>query len=126
MGAINKGIVYSGGYVDINGDPVQRTVMSHPYSYDAFVKYRGGQNEEITHSVYSDRLLGEFSQEVLKAAKLKHFKSDGDFYDKRDPKDVERFLSELYGKPVKLIVIIQDCNVSNGFPLWAFLFSMPS
>ena len=45
------------GRVDEFDKPVKRTKQSHPYSYDGFVQWRGGPNEEATSTIYSDRLL---------------------------------------------------------------------
>lgn len=106
--------------VDEHGNPVKKTKMDYPYSYDGFVTHRFGKNEEANHTIYSDRLL---QQDYTKTRGLmqKHFGNDGDYYDNRKPKAIESFLKELLGdENLKLIFIMEYCNVSNGYPLWRF------
>ena len=43
--------------IDRFGNEVERSQSSHPYSYDPFVTFRNGENEEINDTVYSDRLF---------------------------------------------------------------------
>jgi len=106
--------------IDEHGNAVKRTMESHPYTYDGFVLWRGIQQSELSHTLYSDRLRTQYRgqwDELLK----KHFSNISDNFDNRNPQQVEKFLQELLGKPnYKLGLIMQYCNQSNGFPVWRF------
>ena len=112
-------IIFS-GEVDEFDKPVERTRYTHPYSYDGFVVWRGGKNEEVNSTVYSDRLL---QQDYKKTRKLmqKHFGESGDYWNNRTHDKIEAFLREWLGKKkLRLILVMEYCNVSNGYPLWRF------
>lgn len=52
-----RGITFYSQYVDHEGNPCKRTRDQYPYSYDPYVTYRNGDNEEINGSMYSDRMM---------------------------------------------------------------------
>lgn len=110
---------YSSAYVDEHGNAVERTKSTHPYSYDGFVSWRGGKNEEVTGTVYSDRLL-QWDYAKTRSLMAKHFGNDGDYYSNRSPENIQSFLSEMFGHEVKLILIMEYCNQSSGYPVWRF------
>lgn len=112
-------VTYYGGAEDEHGNPVERTKSEYPYSYDGFVTWRGGENEEVTGTVYSDRLL-QWNYQKTRDLMKKHFGTDGDYYFDRKPQQIEAFLSEYMEKKIKLIFIMEYCNVSSGYPLWRF------
>jgi len=115
-------IIYMPKQVDENGNAVKRTKQSRPYSYDGFVTFRGGKNKEANATVYSDRILHEPQYSRLC---VKHFGNEGQMFFGRSPKKVEAFLRDFYNKPeIKLILVMEYCNVSSGYPLWRFDFKM--
>ena len=101
------------GPKDINGKNVKKTKYSHPYSYDEFVVWRGGKNDTWDEAAYSDRLQQwdwKKYEELAKEAKR-------DLY--KDPKVTQNFLRKYYSDPkLKLILIMEGCNASNGYPYW--------
>ncbi len=101
------------------GKQVERTKSEYPYSYDGFVTYRSGKNEEVDNTIYSDRLQ-QWDYVKTDKLKLKHFGDKGDYYDGRSPKKIEKFLSEYLEKEVKIIFIMEYCNMSSGYPVWRF------
>jgi len=106
--------------VDEFDRPVERTKQEHPYSYDGFVTYRNGKNEEINNDVYSDRLL-QWNYNKSRVLMQKYFGESGDYWSGRNPKKIQKFLSEYFDKPnLKLILIMEYCNVSSGYPVWRF------
>jgi hypothetical protein len=105
--------------VDEFGNPVERTKFDHPYSYDGYVTYRNGKNEEATSTVYSDRILRQDYEKTRKLMK-KHFGDTSDYYNDREPEKIEEFLSEYLDKKIKIIFIMEYCNKSSGYPLWRF------
>lgn len=106
-------------YQDENGKPIKKTPLTHPYSYDGYVTYRNGTNQEIEDTVYSDRLT-QWDYHKTKNLMQQHFGNQGDYYSSRSPKKIEAFLSECIGREIKLILIMQYCNAANGYPVWRF------
>lgn len=104
-----------------DGNPVKRTKSEHPWTYDDFVTWRGGENSLIDDGVYSDRLL-QWDHDKCRSLMRKHFGNESDYYTNRSPKQIEAFLSELLGRSIKLILIMECCNQSSGHPLWRFEF----
>lgn len=110
--------IFSTGKVDEHGNLIKKTPEEYPYSYDGFVTYIGGENSEANHTVYSDRI--HTSKEYEEACQ-KVFHNSGQMFFNRSPNDIEKFLRLFYkDKSLKLILVMQCCNVSNGFPLWRF------
>ena len=116
----NDGITRFFAAVDEFGQPVRRTKMSHPYSYDGFVLWRGGANKEATGTIYSDRLL-QWDWDKHNRLCEKHFGNKGQLWDNRDPKLIEAFLRDWCEDPgLKLIFIMEYCNQASGYPCWRF------
>lgn len=113
--------IYYGYCCQLNeyGKPIERTPMTHPYSYEGFVTYRNGKNSEANCTIYSDRLLRQ-DYEKARLLMKKHFGESGDYYSNREPQKIEDFLSEFLNKKVKIIFIMEYCNQSDGYPYWRF------
>ena len=113
------------GYYDMDGVPVKRTPQSHPYAYDMFVIHRAAgyytaTTKDVTKSFYSDRILQWDFDKTRKLMK-KHFGEAGDSYRSRDPKKIQSFLRERFNEPdLKLLAVMEGCNVSNGYPVYWF------
>lgn len=105
--------------IDEHGNEVKRTKRTYPYSYDGFVTYRNGSNEDVTGTIYSDR-LSQWDWEKTHKLKKKHFNSQSDYWNTFTPKAIEAFLSDYIGNKIKLILVMEYCNVSNGYPVWRF------
>ena len=111
-----------GGNVDLYGNPVERTKQECPYTYDAFVTYRNGENSEITNTVYSDRLR-MWDSKKLERLMVKHFNGKGDYWNNRSPEKIEAFFRDWTDdQTLKLVVVLEGCNVSNGYPYWVFCY----
>lgn len=115
----NGAFVLIGGRIDEFGNPVERTKEEYPYSYDGFVTWRRGTNEEANTTVYSDR-LNQWDHQKNKELKLKHFGSERDFYSGYSWEQVQAYLQEYENDPtIKLIFIMEYCH-TNGNPYWRF------
>lgn len=113
-------INFSFGLVDEFGNPVQRTKHTHPYSYDGFIVWRAGPNEEVNNTIYSDQLL-QCDWDKHNKLCQKHFGNNAQMWYDRDPEKIEEFLRDWFDNPnLKLIFIMEYCNVSNGYPVWRF------
>ena len=116
----NGMVYYSNGPVDEFGNEVERTKSKYPYSYDGFVTYRNGENSEANCTIYSDRMIREKEYERLST---KHFNGGGQMFFNRSGEKIEEFLRDWFDDPkLKLIFVMEYCNVSNGYPLWRFDF----
>jgi len=110
------------GPIDEHGNPVKKTKQSHPYSYDGFVQYRGGKNEEADNTIYSDRLL-QWDRGKHDELCEKYFGDKRQYWSDRGPKAIESFLRDWTdSQDLKLIFVMEYCNVSNGYPCWRFDF----
>jgi hypothetical protein len=109
--------------IDEHGNAVARTKTSHPYTYDGFVLHRMGENKEAESTIYSDRLMQwDFKKhdELL----MKHFGDQGQYWNRRDVKGIEAFLRDWCEDPeLKLILVMEYCNQSSGYPCWRFDFA---
>lgn len=127
----NDGSLLHCPYVDEYGAPVQRTRQTHPYNYDRFVQERCGENSEVNGNIYSDRLLMD-DYDLTRALLIKHFKDTGidgggDDYRHRPARAIEAFLRERLKQPhLRLILVMESCNVASGQPLWDFGYHIPN
>lgn len=111
------------GDVDEFDKPVERTKQQYPYSYSGFVQWRGGKNEEADGTIYSDRLL-QWDYKKHNDLCKKHFGNQRQYWTQREPKKIESFLRDwTKNDKLKLILVMEYCNASNGYPLWRFDFS---
>lgn len=119
--SINMDKPYS-RFVNLNGDPVRKTPFSHPYNYDEYVIWKD-QNFNIEKSLatYSDRLFQRNYEKYNKCCQ-EVFQNQSQYFNDRDPKEIEKFLIMYFEKEIKLTAIVQGCNQSNGFPYWVFFY----
>jgi len=109
-------------YVDEHDNPVKRTKDTHPYSYDGYVVWRGGKNEEVTGTAYSDRLR---EWDCKKYDSLSEKYGNPGSWNTKNPAEIEKFLQEYNDEPeLKLILIMEYCR-NNGYPLWRFDYHIP-
>lgn len=114
--------LYDSRFVNLNGEPIERTPISHPYCYDEYAIWKDENfNEEICSAVYSDRLF-LWDYEKFNKCCQEIFKNQGQLFYEREPKEIEKFLSIYFEKQIKLTAIIQGCNQSCGYPYWVFFY----
>jgi hypothetical protein len=121
MDKMGRVMMVSGGYVDLEGNPVKRTKEDYPYSYDSFVVWKENYCKEKSNVVYSDRLL-QWDYNKFGECCMEVWGNQGQMFYDRNPKDIEAFLSKYFSKEIKLTVIMEGCNVSNGYPIWTFIY----
>ncbi len=110
------------GLVNEFGNVISRTPQEYPYSYDGFITYRASDNDPDAGTIYSDRLW-DWDFKRADALCQKHFGDKGQYFSNRSPKKIEAFLRDWCDDPdLKLIFIMQYCNVSSGYPVWRFEF----
>ena len=109
-------------FVDLDGNEIKRNPFTHPYSYDEYVIWKDENfNKEKYSAVYSDRLY-QWDYEKYNKCCQEVFKNQGQRFNQRDPKEIEKFLSMYFDERIKLTAIMQGCNQSSGFPYWIFLY----
>ena len=113
------------GRIDENGNVVKRSKEEYRYSYDGFIQWRGGKNEDANGTIYSDRLLNwDFKKHDRLCQKV--FGNKGQYWDRRNSKDIEKFLRLWTGdKKLKLVSVMEYCNWANGYPFWRFDYNSP-
>lgn len=114
----NRQGVFYGGLMNENGELIERTPSTHPYSYDGFVTW-GSKTDEINATAYSDRLW-RFDPEKHDRLCEKHFGSRSQYWFDREANKIEEFLCEYLGEKIKLHMIMEYCNRSSGSPYWRF------
>lgn len=108
---------------DLYGNPIERTPYSHPYNFDQHVIWvsKKFDKSKIYSAEYSDRML-EWDSEKFARCTQEVFGNQGQSFDNRNPKDIEKFLIKYFGHDLKLVAIEKCCNVATGYPIWIFHF----
>jgi len=98
----------------------RRTRYSHPYSYDPFICC--GSNGPTNEGCYSDRLFS-WDRKKAEACAERHLNGVSEY---GDLKKVQEFLRDFFDEPkLKLVYVLQMCNVSSGCPVWYFGYNTP-
>lgn len=110
-------------FTDLYGNPVERTPYSHPYSFDQYVIWKSNvfDKNKIYSAEYSDRML-EWDREKFSKCTREVFGNQKQYFDDREPKDIEKFLIKYFGHELKLVAVEKCCNVPTGYPIWIFHF----
>ena len=110
--------MFFGEYLDEHGNPVERTPITNPYSYDGFVTWKN--DSKPNNTVYSDRLYQWDSKKYNENCK-KHFGNEGQVFYDREPEKIEIFLRDyLDNDSLILCRIMQYCHQARGYPIWRF------
>ncbi len=118
------GYGYRSGAVDLDGNRVKRTKQEYPYSYDGFVLTRYGKNSEINGCVYSDR-LNQWDYDLTSRLMKKHL-DQHQGWSGQSLEAIQSFLRERLDLPnLRLIVVMEWCNMASGYPLWSFHYHAP-
>lgn len=110
-------------YFDLDGNPVERTPHTHPYSYEEFVVFKSQDFDRKDSVVYHDRML-QWDWDAFTAAARDVWPDTpkSQMFSGKEPRDIEKFLSLYFKKNVKLTAVLQGCDISNGFPYWVFFY----
>jgi hypothetical protein len=99
-----------------------KSKYSHPYSYSPIIIF-GDESVKADDAIYSDRMF-QWDFEKTEKLLMKHFGERSQHFNDKDPAMIEKFLQERFNYPnLKLHMIVEWCNVSNGYPLWSFHYS---
>ena len=115
--------------LDFENNVIERTEHDYPYSFSTRCTWAilGEKRKKIEaldtlSGVYSDRLFQSDSLAYNMACRAV-WDNEGQYFDSRSPKDIEKMLQLIYSNPkLKLYRILKSCNVSNGYPVWYFHF----
>ena len=115
--------VYSMGSIGLDGKPVKRTKQNYPYNYDTFIVWKSDKYlpDNKNKTVYSDR-LHQWDWKKYNKCCTEIWGNESQYFDDREPEEIERFLSIYLNKKLTLLYITEGCNQSNGFPLWSFVY----
>lgn len=126
----NSQHLYVNLYVDQYGNPVNRNRHEWPYSYDAYVTYQksGYTYESGTqqglHIEYHDRMM-QWNWEKFHQSMMTVCGKRQQTFKNLSTNQIKEFL-ELYNdvKEVDLLIVMEGCNVSNGYPYWIFFYTI--
>lgn len=104
-------------WVDPKGP--KRTKHEYPYSYSAFYLWKSAKGNKGCAAVYSDRLEQWDYNKYKEAVAASGAKGRMSTW---DAKTCGKFLTAFFGRPTRVFALAEECNVSNGFPLWIFWF----
>lgn len=108
-------------YEDINGEPTKRTKTTHPYSYDPYVVFRNGKNEEINETAYHDRMIQWDFQKFRDCLNKNGIKGELSIGDPENWNKIEPFLRDYFDdQELKLIILMEGANLANGYPYYVF------
>lgn len=114
-----------GGYIDENGNPVKKTKREYPYSYDPYVYWDSHKKKEKTHTVYSDRMW-QWDYAKYNQASTKAFGSAKQILTGITGGQMQELLRAYYDNDkIELLLVVEYCNISNGYPLWRFDYTVP-
>lgn len=110
-------------FTDLYGKPVERTPFSHPYSFDPYVIWKSEEFNinKIYSAEYSDRML-DWDIHKFEKCSQEVFGNQKQYFDDRDPKDIEKFLIKYFEHDLKLVAIEKCCYFPTGYPIWIFHF----
>jgi hypothetical protein len=104
-----------------------RSKQEFPYSYDEFKTFDSRKDIETMKNIstiWSDHLY-RFAQERgydYNAACRQVWGNEGQYFDRRSPSSIEKFLRIYFGKDdIKLLQVFEGCNPSDGYPYWKFI-----
>ena len=107
---------------DIHGREVKRYRCKYPYSYDPYCIYKSNNWTPDDVVNYSDRLMQWDYDKFTKCMKMIWGENCGQYFNNKEPKDIEKFLNLYYAKNIELTGIEQGCNVATGYPYWIFYY----
>lgn len=115
-------------YLNENYQPVQRTPLSHGYSYDGYVAWENTEIEKyrqkINGSDYHDRMQEWDYEKYMLCYRKAELAGSRRMVDQ--PELTEHFLQLYYDDPdIVLIRLMDYCNVSNGYPTYRFDYFSP-
>ena len=100
---------------------IHRTPIDFPYSYDEYLLWRKDYHKDKSQTVYSDRLFQWDSEKYNKCCE-EIFGNHGQYFDDRNPEDINKFLNKYLGKEVKLTAVLQSCDGSTRYPVQKFVY----
>ena len=90
-----------------------------PYNDKRAIIFERPEFNRTDVQVYSDRQVNWYDNyhEVFN----KYF-TKGQYFSSYKPSLIEQFLCELTGSPIMLTGIVEEVNMSDGYPYWAFFY----
>ncbi|MEX3625374.1 hypothetical protein [Viridibacillus arvi] len=109
-------------FKDLDGNSIERSPIDYPYSYDEFVIWVSDYQKGNSENVYSDRLF-QWDPKKFNDCCIKIWGNTRQYFNNRNPKEIEKFLSMYLDSPIKLTAITECCNRYSGYPYWSFYFN---
>ena len=110
-------------YRDEDGRPVERTPLTHPYSYSTFVEYQNPRihRNDADGDAYDDRMREWDYKKHEKAMEDTREAIKSKYIDFKNPRHVEIYLRFYWEDPeLTLVTILHGCNQASGYPVFYF------
>ena len=110
--------------IDIEGNLIERPKSKYPYTYSDFTVYINRElKDKINSGCYSDRMFQWGADKFNKCCNEVWGNKGQNFYiEQRTPKQIEKFLTLYFEKPITLVRVKECCNQASGYPVWYFSF----
>jgi len=100
----------------LDGRPIERTPRTNPYDFEAHYHYFRASDCPRT-TIHSDRIAQQHYGKLTEArARFPKCWSMETF----DLGQAEGALSHIFGRKMQILGVILACNISTGYPIWAF------
>lgn len=118
-------ITYDREYlIDINGNPIDKTPRTNPYDYDSFVIFKYSNfDKNKDKAVDTDRLAEwnpDLYNDIYHRLYMKYGRNPNFIF--RNRSSCSEFMSRYYNKNIEVTAVVQNCNVSNGYPYWTIYY----
>ena len=108
-------------FTNSNNKPIKITEKEYQNYYAPHIVWKGKEDIKESNTVYSDRLI-QWDYEKYNECCKSIWNNEGQYFNNREPEDIEKFLNLYFNKKVKLTAIMRGCNVSNDYPYWIFYY----
>ena len=108
-------------YLTITGKPQVRSCAKYPYSYSRYCIYKTKKWTRKDEMLYSDRLSMWFPDTYYEYKEK--FLGNADDLKRYHPDNIEKFISALFGYPIHITGMEEECNFSNGYPYWIIYYT---
>lgn len=99
------------------GNVVDDEEMTDEYGGQYQFKREPHGDKPDIHSAYTDRLY-QWDAEKHDRCAREVWGNAGQYWDRRTPADIAKFLRGYYGREVRVLALVHYTNAASGYPVW--------